>query len=46
VMPARGLTLTRVGYPDDSQLASRAEQTRARRTLSPRFDGDSPLPYH
>lgn len=33
VMPARGLTLTRVGYPDDSQLAVRAEQTRARRTL-------------
>ncbi|HUG49672.1 MAG TPA: tRNA pseudouridine(38-40) synthase TruA, partial [Terrimesophilobacter sp.] len=27
----RGLTLAEVGYPDDSLLASRAEQTRARR---------------
>ncbi|WP_235833337.1 tRNA pseudouridine synthase A [Glaciibacter flavus] len=33
VMPARGLVLTQVGYPDDLQLASRAEQTRARRVL-------------
>ncbi|MES2172129.1 MAG: tRNA pseudouridine(38-40) synthase TruA [Actinomycetota bacterium] len=31
VMPAKGLTLLRVGYPDDSELAVRAEQTRARR---------------
>ena len=31
VMPARGLTLVEVGYPDDSELAARAEQTRARR---------------
>ncbi|BDZ39266.1 tRNA pseudouridine(38-40) synthase TruA [Microbacterium suwonense] len=31
VLPARGLTLAEVGYPDDSLLASRAEQTRARR---------------
>lgn len=44
VMPARGLTLTRVGYPDDSELALRAEQTRARRTLVPRFDAAGPLP--
>jgi Pseudouridylate synthase len=33
VMPARGLTLLEVGYPDAAELASRAEQTRARRTL-------------
>ncbi|MGV8969755.1 MAG: tRNA pseudouridine(38-40) synthase TruA [Microbacteriaceae bacterium] len=31
VMPAKGLALVEVGYPDDDQLASRAEQTRARR---------------
>lgn len=31
VMPARGLTLAEVGYPADELLASRAEQTRARR---------------
>jgi tRNA pseudouridine38-40 synthase len=33
VMPARGLTLMAVGYPDDTELGARAEQTRARRTL-------------
>lgn len=33
VMPARGLTLVEVGYPPDAELASRAEQTRARRGL-------------
>lgn len=33
VMPARGLTLLAVGYPDDAELATRAEQTRARREL-------------
>lgn len=39
VVAARGLTLTEVGYPDDSELASRATQTRARRqSLSP-FSG-------
>lgn len=31
VLPARGLTLAEVGYPADDLLASRAEQTRARR---------------
>jgi len=31
VLAARGLTLTEVGYPADGLLASRAEQTRARR---------------
>ncbi|MGL4339413.1 MAG: tRNA pseudouridine(38-40) synthase TruA [Rhodoglobus sp.] len=31
VMPASGLTLVEVGYPDASDLAARAEQTRARR---------------
>ncbi|HWU27717.1 MAG TPA: tRNA pseudouridine(38-40) synthase TruA [Microbacterium sp.] len=36
VLPARGLTLTEVGYPADELLAARAEQTRARRDR----DGD------
>lgn len=38
VMPAVGLTLEEVGYPDDAELAARAEQARARRSLddSPR----------
>lgn len=31
VLPAKGLALVEVGYPDDSELAARAEQTRARR---------------
>lgn len=31
VMPAKGLTMVEVGYPEDSGLAARAEQTRARR---------------
>ena len=31
VLPAHGLTLTEVGYPDDDGLAARAAQTRARR---------------
>ena len=31
VVPAKGLTLMEVGYPDDEHLAARAEQTRARR---------------
>ena len=33
VMPARGLTMTQVGYPDDAELALRASQTRAHRAL-------------
>lgn len=33
VMPAAGLELCEIGYPDDAELAVRAEQTRARRTL-------------
>jgi tRNA pseudouridine38-40 synthase len=33
VMPARGLTLMEVGYPDPAALALRAEQTRALRSL-------------
>jgi tRNA pseudouridine38-40 synthase len=33
VLPAKGLTLTEVGYPADEDLAARAEQTRARREL-------------
>jgi tRNA pseudouridine38-40 synthase len=31
VMPAAGLTLVEVGYPDDADLGARATQTRARR---------------
>lgn len=31
VLPAHGLVLTEVGYPPDDELATRAEQTRARR---------------
>ncbi|THG30238.1 tRNA pseudouridine(38-40) synthase TruA [Naasia lichenicola] len=31
VMPAKGLTLMEVGYPDDAELAARAGQTRQRR---------------
>ncbi|SDQ08565.1 tRNA pseudouridine38-40 synthase [Curtobacterium sp. UNCCL20] len=31
VAPAKGLTLTEVGYPADEELAARATQTRARR---------------
>jgi tRNA pseudouridine38-40 synthase len=38
VMPAHGLTLEEVGYPADEELAQRAEQSRARRTLSSRHD--------
>ncbi len=33
VMPAKGLVLTEVGYPDDAELEARAAQTRARREL-------------
>ena len=33
VLPAHGLTLVEVGYPDEAELAARAEQTRARRAL-------------
>jgi len=33
VMPAKGLVLTEVGYPDDHELETRAAQTRARREL-------------
>ena len=36
VAHAHGLTLEEVGYPDDDELAARAEQTRARR---PPLDG-------
>ncbi len=32
VVPAKGLTLVELGYPQDDALAARAEQTRARRT--------------
>ncbi|MGH3898473.1 MAG: tRNA pseudouridine(38-40) synthase TruA [Pseudonocardiaceae bacterium] len=34
VAPAYGLTLVGVDYPEDDQLAARAEQTRARRVAS------------
>ena len=35
VVPAKGLVLVEVGYPDDADLAARAEQTRARRDADP-----------
>ena len=31
VVPAKGLVLVEVGYPEDTELGARAEQTRARR---------------
>jgi tRNA pseudouridine38-40 synthase len=34
VLPARGLTLEEVGYPDDEALAARAAETRSVRSLS------------
>ncbi|WP_167131070.1 tRNA pseudouridine(38-40) synthase TruA [Paramicrobacterium chengjingii] len=34
VMPAHGLILVQVGYPEDDLLAARAELTRAKRTLN------------
>lgn len=34
LMPAKGLTLERVEYPNDAELAARAELTRARRSES------------
>lgn len=36
VMPAKGLTLVEVGYPPDTELAARAEQTRGKRSLADR----------
>ena len=39
VMPAKGLTMTEVGYPPDAELASRAELTRARRVGLPDSQG-------
>lgn len=35
VAPAKGLTLVEVGYPPDADLAARAEQTRAKRSVDP-----------
>jgi tRNA pseudouridine38-40 synthase len=37
--PAKGLTLTEVGYPADAELAERAEQTRARRSTDGTVEG-------
>ncbi len=37
VLPAKGLVLVEIGYPPDDELATRAEQTRARR---PAIDRD------
>lgn len=39
VLPSRGLTLVEVGYPPDGELASRAEQTRAKRDTPGLTDG-------
>lgn len=38
VMPAKGLVLTEVGYPDNDELEVRAAQTRARRRLHVQLD--------
>ena len=49
VMPARGLTLLEVGYPDAAELAERAIQTRTRRQAADArgadgsFDNDDPI---
>lgn len=42
VLPARGLTLTEVGYPPDAELAARAERTRARRAAPDVHLADAP----
>jgi tRNA pseudouridine38-40 synthase len=42
VAPAKGLTLCEVGYPEDDELAARAEATRTVRTL-PLAEGPSQL---
>jgi tRNA pseudouridine38-40 synthase len=39
VAAAHGLTLVEVGYPSETQLAARAEQTRARRALPDSDEG-------
>ncbi|MGV3563828.1 MAG: tRNA pseudouridine(38-40) synthase TruA [Nocardioides sp.] len=42
VAPAHGLTLEEVAYPDDEELAARAEQTRARRApVAPAAEEDA-----
>jgi tRNA pseudouridine38-40 synthase len=45
VMPARGLTLLEVGYPDAAELAERAIQTRTKRQAadSGGIDNDDPI---
>jgi tRNA pseudouridine38-40 synthase len=40
VMPAAGLTLVEVGYPDDDEVGLRAAQTRARRSADGGLTGD------
>jgi len=49
VMPAKGLVLVEVGYPEDAELGARAELTRARRIPNhiveqPAFDQSGALP--
>ncbi len=43
VVPARGLTLVEVGYPPDAELASRAEQTRAKRVTGTGLPDEGPI---
>lgn len=44
VMPAKGLTLLEVGYPDDDELGARAIFTRRRRAVgSPKFGMDAAI---
>lgn len=40
VMPAHGLSLEEIGYPSDDELATRADQTRARREALVASDGE------
>ena len=42
VLPSRGLTLVEVGYPPDAELAARAAQTRAKRTV-PGLPDEGPI---
>jgi tRNA pseudouridine38-40 synthase len=40
VVPAKGLTLVEVGYPPDEELATRVEQTRAKRSFDDPVSSD------
>ena len=44
VLPAKGLALVEVGYPDDAEVGLRAEQTRARRDAATLDEARRALP--